>query len=232
MTPRPSSAWILGIVAAGLALLGPTPARSRLVPCRGAREVGQVAAAFSRLRARVDPCGESAQILAVLDRLERCPRASYRICTDRAAGRNLFDHASGPRGTITWNPGLRSELEPACDGDPARPVRRDPTASLLHEIVHAVHDCEGEHAGEDEFEAVRIENIYRRAGGLCQRGRYGDDPLPREMVRTCTRQHCACAAPSAVDAGWVAPRPGVVRRHRSAADSVRSSGHAHPDSTR
>ena len=64
-------------------------------------------------------------------------------------------------------------------------VTRDPTASLLHEIVHAVHDCEGLDPGAHELDAVRIENIYRRAAGLCQRTGYGDVPLPAAMVRVC-----------------------------------------------
>jgi hypothetical protein len=94
------------------------------------------------------------------------------------------DHHGRPlRRTIGWNPALRSELEPGRDGDPGEPLRRDPTASLLHELVHAAHDCQGLNPGEHEFEAVRIENIYRRAAGLCQRPGYGDEPLPASAVR-------------------------------------------------
>jgi hypothetical protein len=43
---------------------------------------------------------------------------------------------------------------------------RDPTASLVHELAHAAQDCSGLNPGEHELEAVRIENIYRRASGL------------------------------------------------------------------
>src|ERR1041384_1068432 len=82
--------------------------------------------ALDRIRQSVDPCGESAEIVRLLNRLERC--AGYEIRTSSTAERNLFD-----RGIITWNPDLRSELEPACEEDTARPVLRDPTASLLHE---------------------------------------------------------------------------------------------------
>ena len=32
--------------------------------------------------------------------------------------------------------------------------------------------AQGDNPGEDEIEAVRIKNNYRRAAGLCQRGRY------------------------------------------------------------
>src|SRR5262249_37307660 len=92
-------------------------------------------------------------------------------------------------GTIIWNPELRSELERGCDGDPARPVVRDPVASLLHEMVHAVDDCEGRDASAHELEAVRIENIYRRAAGLCQRAAYGETPLPAEVVKSCSPAH-------------------------------------------
>ena len=132
--------------------------------------------ALRRIRQSVDPCGESPQIAQLLKRLDRCP--GYEIRTSSTADRNLFD-----RRIITWNPDLRSELEAACDGDATTPVLRDPTASLLHELVHAVHDCEGRNPGKGEFEAVRIENIYRRAAHLCQRTRYGDAPLPLAMMR-------------------------------------------------
>jgi hypothetical protein len=147
-------------------------------------------AALTRLRASVDPCGQSGQVLAVLDRVEHCPRATYEICTSQTADRNLFYRpmaspgANAPR-IITWNPDLRSELEPGCDGNPFQPVTRDPVASLLHELVHALEDCEGLEPGEHELEAVRIENIYRRAAGLCQRRRYGDEILPPAMSATC-----------------------------------------------
>jgi hypothetical protein len=101
------------------------------------------------------------------------------------------------RGTITWNPELQSDLEETCDGDRTRAVRRDPTASLLHELVHAGQECAGLNPGEHELEAVRIENIYRRAAGLCQRTGYGDALLPPEMVRTCRTGDCPCSAPGA-----------------------------------
>jgi hypothetical protein len=173
-----------------LAVLVPfAPATAALVAC-GDGEEAFVGAALARIRDVVDPCGESEDLEALLDELERCPAARYRICARRDAARNLFERP-GARldarlGTITWNPDLRDALEPACDGDPSRPVLRDPVASLVHEIVHAVHDCRGLVAGRHELEAVRVENIYRRAAGLCQRRGYGDEPLPASAHRTCT----------------------------------------------
>jgi hypothetical protein len=101
--------------------------------------------------------------------------------------------------TVTWNPELRSELEGACDGDATRLVTRDPIASLLHELVHAVQDCEGLNPGEHELEAVRIENIYRRAAGLCQRTGYGAISLPADEIRICTSAMCSCLPPSTED---------------------------------
>jgi hypothetical protein len=118
----------------------------------------------------------------MVDRLERCTRARYEICTDGTAARNLLEpHAEDDIGTIIWNPQLRSELERSCDGDPARPVMRDPVASLLHEIVHAVDDCEGRNPAAHEREAVRVENIYRRAAGLCQRSAYATTRWARKL---------------------------------------------------
>ena len=176
-----------------LPLLVPSPP----VACEQATDAAQVARALHRIRRSVDPCGESAEVVAVLDRFQRCPGARYRICTSTEAPRNLFERPTDLGGeqqpaTITWNPSLRSELEQGCDGDPTTPVMRDPTASLLHEIVHAVHDCAGRNPGEYELDAVRIENIYRRAVGLCERPGYGDDPLPPGTLKTCRQGRCAC----------------------------------------
>ena len=98
--------------------------------------------------------------------------------------------------TVTWNPELRTELEGSCYGDPTRAVTRDPTASLLHELVHAVQDCEGLNPGDNELDAVRIENIYRRAAGLCQRTGYGTIALPADEIRLCTSTMCSCLPPS------------------------------------
>lgn len=170
-----------------LPILLSTPAPAAVVTC-GSGEAGPVAEALARIRAVVDPCGESRELIALVDEFERCPAARYQICARPDAVRNLFERPADERpGVITWNPDLRSELEPSCEADPGSPVHRDPLASLVHELVHAVHDCRGLPAGELELEAVRVENIYRRAAGLCQRRGYGDEPLPAAMRRTCTQ---------------------------------------------
>jgi hypothetical protein len=172
-----------GSEAGGLALWGLS-----LDPASAAARA-EVEEAFGRILRTVDPCGDSREVAAILGQLRACA-GRYLIRTSTTASRNLFDRPSGtqadtlPR-TITWNPRLRSELEPVCNGDPLRPVARDPTASLLHELVHAAQDCRGLNPGEHEVEAVRIENVYRRAAGLCQRARYGDDPLPTRAIKTC-----------------------------------------------
>jgi hypothetical protein len=209
-------------VAVLVLLVGAVGAHAKLVPCRRAGDAGQIADALGRIRRSVDPCGESAQIRALLHELERCTRARYEICTDTTATRNLFDRAGKDGlGTITWNPELRSELEPGCGDDPAGHVMRDPVASLLHEIVHAAHDCEGLDPAEHELDAVRVENIYRRAAGLCPRSGYGDDRLPTEVMN-------GCAARGSV--------PRETRRattaDRQAADSERRPGEISPDPAR
>jgi len=159
-----------------------------------------VSDALRRIETSVDPCGETATMRAVLERLGDC---GYEIHVSATADRNLFDRHA----TIIWNPELRSELEPSCD--------RDPTASLLHELVHALDECEGRNPGEHELDAVRIENIYRRAVGLCQRTRYGDDPLPASMTRRCAPEGCSCTVPP--DAPTVVRAPAS---ERMAADSA------------
>src|SRR5262249_55048590 len=67
--------------------------------------------------------------------------------------------------------------------------------SLLHELAHAAQDCAGLNPGDHELEAVYIENIYRRAAGLCQRTSYGDEPLPATMVKLCGPGECGCGPP-------------------------------------
>jgi len=198
----------LAIASLALAVLvAPPAARPRPAPHRHA---AGVAAALRRIETSVDPCGETATMLAVLARLDGC---RYEIRTSATADRNLFDRPA----TITWNPDLRSALEPSCD--------RDPTASLLHELVHAVDECEGRNPGEHELEAVRIENIYRRAAGLCQRTRYGGDVLPASMTRECGRDRCTCGVPTA------SQPPTLVRAPASegvAADSAPAEAGAEP----
>jgi hypothetical protein len=46
---------------------------------------------------------------------------------------------------------------------------------------------------------VRIENIYRRAAGLCQRTGYGAISLPADEIRICTSAMCSCLPPSTED---------------------------------
>lgn len=166
------------------------PGRAELIPCRRPADSFRIAQALRNIRESVDPCGQSPQVLQVMETLERCATARYEVCTSGQSRRNLFDRPNdrGELRTIIWNPELRSELEATCDGDPTRPVLRDPTASLLHELVHAAHDCAGLDPGAEELEAVRIENIYRRAAGLCQRVGYGDQLLPGP----CVGGRCAC----------------------------------------
>ena len=162
--------------------------------------------ALARIRRAVDPCGESAQVREILAQLERCAARGYQVCASTAVDRNVFDRPGGttgqsPFGMVTWNPELRTELEPARDGDPTTAVHRDPAASLLHELVHVVQECNGLNPGEHELDAVRIENAYRRAAGLRQRRGYGDTPLPAEMVRVCAAASCPCSTP---DMPWLA----------------------------
>jgi hypothetical protein len=190
----------VSVAAAVIALLAPAPGWSGLIICDAG--TASVNDALARIEHSIDPCGESGQVRAVLKVLERCPVATYRICTDPSISRNTFGQVPEGRGgdlplrIISWNPRLRTELERGCDGDPTKPVERDPTASLLHEIVHAAQDCTGMNPGEHEAEAIRIENIYRRAAGLCQRSYYGDDPLPPDVLKLREAATGKCSTPS------------------------------------
>lgn len=169
------------------------------LPCNGETDQSDIVEALTRIRRSIDPCGESPQVVALLDKVEHCAATSYRICTSLQSDRNSFDRPGGDPAllrTITWNPALPTVMELGCDGDPTKPVLRDATASLLHELTHAGQDCDGLEPSAYEFEAVRVENIYRRAVGICQRSRYGDASLPPEMVRVCERAYCPCTSPA------------------------------------
>jgi hypothetical protein len=193
-----SAAWLRALVFC-VVLLTTKVGQAQLVPCHQPSDAEHIANALAQIAHSVDPCGDSAQVIEVLETLERCTKTTYQICTNAQIDRNLFDRPTVEVGgalgrTINWNPTLRSQLEPRCDGDPAQPLLRDPTASLLHELVHAAHDCLGINPGEHEIEAVRIENIYRRAAGLCQRGGYGEEPLPAQLVKACLPGNCPCSS--------------------------------------
>lgn len=177
------------------ALLGATPAAHAGPRCAAVLSQAEVAAALVDIEHSMDPCGESAEVVQVIGQFRSCARSGVRLCTDDQSERNFIERGTGMDGlgsTIIWNPELRSQLEFGCEGDPERPVLRDPTASLLHELVHAVQDCHGLEPSEHEFEAVRIENIYRRARRMCQRTRYGDQLLPADMLVGCDPGHCRC----------------------------------------
>lgn len=161
----------------------------------------------------------------MLDRIERCVGTVYNVCTDPTATRNVFDRPAtlfgltAPR-AITWNPALRTEVELKCAANPAEPLLRDPTASLLHELVHAAQDCDGLNPGEHELEAVRIENIYRRAAGLCQRTGYGDERLPRSMLASCNTGPCSCSSPLDGEPEERAPTQAMARGSGPAPSSL------------
>jgi hypothetical protein len=183
-------------LAVVLCLLLAAPLDAQLVRCAQDADAPAIARALLAIERSEDPCGESSELRAMLDALRSCSRATYEICTDGRMDRNVFDRSPDATRTITWNPTLTSELEVGCNDDPHRPVLRDPTASLVHELAHAAQDCQGLNPGAHELEAVRIENIYRRAAGLCQRRGYGDEALPADMVKPCTAAACQCSSPT------------------------------------
>lgn len=180
-----------------------------------------VVAALADIQSSVDPCGQSGEIESVVQAFRRCAEKAYTICVNRESERNSIDRASaddGDRVYITWNPGLRTELQVGCAGDPYRPVLRDPHASLLHELAHAVQDCAGLDPNAYELEAVRVENIYRRAHGLCQRTAYGTQPLPPQMIMACEPGHCSCTSTAPNPASDTLQQAAAVRPVLNAAD--------------
>jgi hypothetical protein len=215
----------IAALALFLALPLATSGYARAATCEALADQAAVAAAIAEIQRSVDPCGESAEVARIINQYRVCSARGVRICTDARSERNFIERVptapDGLRSTITWNPDLRSELERGCDGDAKRAVLRDPIASLLHELVHAVQDCAGLDPADHEFEAVRIENIYRRARQLCQRTRYGDQPLPAAMRVSCEPGACSCH--SADGRLVAAPVPDGVEdviRERSAGDTT------------
>jgi hypothetical protein len=204
----------------------PLAAPAQLVPCEDQGDTDTIASALSAIERSVDPCGESADLVATVESVRRCARARYQICISSTANRNLFDRPTGfrssDRRTITWNPELRSALD--ADGDDWPAMLRDPAASLVHELAHAAQDCAGLNPGEHELEAVRIENIYRRAWGLPQRSRYGSQPLPPAMIMGCMPGECACERP----VGATQARAGTQPDGASVSGRVQSSGDSIP----
>lgn len=198
LTLRAQAALLTWVFAVGLiAVLASLPAKAQLVACSREALPQVIADALSAIERSTDPCGESTEVTAVLETLRGCTTRTYQICTDTTARRNVFDRgaSAGLPQTITWNPELRSELDTACEGGACRSLVRDPVASLVHELAHAAQDCHGLNPGEHELEAVRIENIYRRAVGLGQRTVYGEERLPPAMAKVCDAQTCPCSQP-------------------------------------
>ena len=198
-------------------------APTRALDCVAASD-DEIAAALAAIERGADPCGETAVLREVVQQFRRCAVRRVRICADRGSERNFIEraavHERGKPTTIIWNPALRSELERGCDGDPHKAVRRDPTASLLHELVHAVQDCAGLDPADHEFEAVQIENIYRRAHKLCQRTRYGNEPLPAEMQVACEPTNCRCGSAGRVLAADSLPPASASTRNGRAGDTA------------
>jgi hypothetical protein len=205
----------------------PLAAPAQLVPCGEQGDTDTIASALTAIERSVDPCGESADLVATVENVRRCTVARYQICISSTADRNLFDRPTrfhpSDRRTITWNPELRSALDPD-HGDDWPAMLRDPTASLVHELAHAAQDCAGLNPGEHELEAVRIENIYRRASGLPQRSGYGSEPLPVAMIMGCTPGECTCERP----AGATQARAGAQPDGADASGRVQSSGDSIP----
>jgi hypothetical protein len=214
---------ISALAVAAIGTLAFAPPVHGGAPCADVRTRTDVGWALEEIERSIDPCGESAEVAQVIAQFRRCAASGVRICTDEQSERNFIERGNDPAGggsTIVWNPQLRSQLETGCDGDPDRPVLRDPTASLLHEVVHAVQDCEGLEPSEHEFEAVRIENIYRRARRICQRTRYGEQRLPVTMLVACEPGRCGC---NGSGGGLVAAAPAQPGSRYPAGDTAAAS---------
>lgn len=93
---------------------------------------------------------------------------------------NEASNGIGTGSTTRWNPNSK---KPYADG-----VNRDPIAALFHELCHALEAERGAWGGsldpatgirKSEIHAIRTENAYRRAKGLPERTKYGQQDLPQ-----------------------------------------------------
>ena len=153
---------------------------------------GQVLACFERFKSAG---GDTADIL---NQLNQPAPASHRVTIEPTAGgvntttpadngANLQPGGGpgpGSDSTINWNP---TNVNPFSDGTP-----RDPCASLLHEMKHALDMDRGQlnnnlfaplpQPGSGiqtcEVDACQEENKYRKKAGLPQRRQYGGRDLP------------------------------------------------------
>jgi len=89
----------------------------------------------------------------------------------------------GTNSTVTWDPEYKDKY---ADGTP-----RDPCASLLHELRHALDGVTGTRDPRpdpgskipmNEVKACTEENRYRKDRGLPQRTQYGDKKLPASAM--------------------------------------------------
>src|SRR6185503_19512604 len=90
--PATTSRMLPGWSCVVLLALSAVTTGAELLPCRqGGTDPLQVVRALDRIRRSIDPCGESAELVAALERVERCATARYEICTTAEARRNLFE---------------------------------------------------------------------------------------------------------------------------------------------
>lgn len=101
---------------------------------------------------------------------------------------------NGSDTSIDWNPTNRTNEENGAGGQPATP--RDPCASLMHELRHALDGANGtrdprieppppapDGIKHNEIEACREENLYRKKHPpLPQRRQYGGRDLPSSVI--------------------------------------------------
>jgi len=187
----------LAVIALGPAYAGAGPesglARAHVValpaaPARAATNEVEGDDAFKEtVRRALEVIGGTETGKTVLDKL-RASKNTHTIRKTRipSGSKNTPDNSrkagnrSGTGTTTLWDPKGTRRYD--------RDVRRDPTAALLHELVHA---CDADLGTRDasvdpdskikrnEIRATRIENNYRAEKNLPPRQKYGGKPLPR-----------------------------------------------------
>jgi hypothetical protein len=148
-------------------------------------------------KGKVEAClekfnGSDAETKKIIDDLKTPPakkdhkiqKSDKKNSTDYDSENDANSAAAGGTGagtgtTTNWDP---EWTDPYADG-----TKRDPCASLLHELRHALDGEKGTrdprvdaatHIKQNEIDASKEENRYRKKQGLPQRGKYGEHDLP------------------------------------------------------
>lgn len=188
------SAWAL-VLALAVLVGSAAPTQAEPVPCPtveyptpggGGIDVEGDDAFKQKVQKALDELSKSKAGKEVLDALKGSDKVHKIKETNvpKGSGNRPDDMGKAGNGTGT---GSTTKWEPNGTEKYDEDVNRDPTAALLHELVHACDADKGTRDGsvdagsgikKNEIETTKKENAYRKEKGLPERQKYGGKPLP------------------------------------------------------